>query len=777
MSKNPFIKVVWEDTPENITEERIRRIKKYFEKKYDSTSVRVIPKLVLNHSDVKLQSLGTSDNILDLQYQKRLVKDFLNENELSDYWDMINRLDDKVNSKIVNSDKIKYSKWYIKKIEFSNILSFGDDNIIDFNNVNGITVVESDPPNFGGKTTATVDLLLFLFFGITTKSKTLIEIFNRFTDKNEVYVTGYITIDDENYVINRVITRKRKREGDDYSVKSELNFHKILDNGEVFNLNDEQRRETEKIIKSAIGTEEDFLSTILTTGNNLEELIESKPTARGQILTKFLGLDNLKEKEDICKEMYNEWSKGLLSNTNNITDLTQKNSELEQNIANFNIEIDNLTIKLTETEQNLKLIEDKKEKLLRSRNNDINENLMQINPILLEQEINNLESEKNKLKLNYEQINVKEPSSYYVEEEHINLNNKIREMLISLGIEKNNIQMKKILIKQFIEGAICPTCNRKLDDADHTDEINSLNEDVEKLEKVVLDNEKLINELKKTEADLSTLKNEFFEYESNKLKKIKAEMEIEKKQSEIEARKTKIEYFNSNKKKMEENLKIETELVGVKTQIETANADIKYFTINIEKNKGNIVTANQNISTNNEIIKKIKIEEQYLPIFKTYLSIFGKNGISKIIMKNVIPLLNEELSRILSDTTHFTLELNINERNEVEFFMIDNESRVVKSLSSGSGYEKTISSLAIRSVLTKISSLPKPNVVVMDEVFGKIADENLELVGEFFIKIKDYFEHIFVISHNPLIRNWSDSIMTIKKENNISYIEEVITRN
>ena len=37
----------------------------------------------------------------------------------------------------------------------------------------------------------------------------------------------------------------------------------------------------EEFIKSAIGTEEDFLSTILTTGYNLEELIESKPTARG----------------------------------------------------------------------------------------------------------------------------------------------------------------------------------------------------------------------------------------------------------------------------------------------------------------------------------------------------------------------------------------------------------------------------------------------------------------------------------------------------------------
>ena len=55
-------------------------------------------------------------------------------------------------------------------------------------------------------------------------------------------------------------------------------------------------------------------------------------------------------------------------------------------------------------------------------------------------------------------------------------------------------------------------------------------------------------------------------------------------------------------------------------------------------------------------------------------------------------------------------------------------------------------------------------------VFGKISNENLEMVSEFFIKIKDYFEKVFVISHNPLINNWADTIIRIKKENNISKI-------
>ena len=74
--------------------------------------------------------------------------------------------------------------------------------------------------------------------------------------------------------------------------------------------------------------------------------------------------------------------------------------------------------------------------------------------------------------------------------------------------------------------------------------------------------------------------------------------------------------------------------------------------------------------------------------------------------------------------------------------------------------------------MTKISSLPKPNIVVMDEVFGKVADENLEMVGEFFTKMKEYFEKIFVITHNPLVNNWSNNVVKITKTDNISKVSQ-----
>jgi DNA repair exonuclease SbcCD ATPase subunit len=141
-------------------------------------------------------------------------------------------------------------------------------------------------------------------------------------------------------------------------------------------------------------------------------------------------------------------------------------------------------------------------------------------------------------------------------------------------------------------------------------------------------------------------------------------------------------------------------------------------------------------------------------------------------MKTMIPMLNSELQRLLEDSCHFRLEININDKNEVEFLMIDNNTQVEKLMASGSGYERTIASLALRAVLSKISSLPKPNLVVFDEIFGKISNDNLDMVGEFFIKIKNYFEKIFVITHNPLVSNWADNVVKISKENNISSVKQ-----
>src|SRR6056300_1840499 len=319
--QNPYIQVVWEDVPENFTTERIKRVKSYFENKYKSKNVNVITKVKTEGEE--LQSVDVSVNILDENYQRELIGKYLETRELDSMKDQIIELDKVVEGKIASdkADITPCKKWYIKNIKFSNFLSFGDKQKLDFEKVKGIAAVESNPPNFGGKTVLTVDLLLFLFFNTTTKTSKAEEIFNRFRDKDKVVVKGEIQIDGEDYIIVREVNRKLKRNKVDYTVSTSLEFFKKLADGSLLNFTGEQRRETEDFIKKSIGTMDDFLMTILTTATHLEELIDAKPTARGQVLSRFLGLDALKLKEDTAKEMSSKFQKSMTSNLYDIESL------------------------------------------------------------------------------------------------------------------------------------------------------------------------------------------------------------------------------------------------------------------------------------------------------------------------------------------------------------------------------------------------------------------------------------------------------------------------
>jgi len=149
--ENPYIQVIWEDTPENFTQERLKSVKQYFQKKYNSTNINVITK-VKTLEEIQ-QTIDVSVNIMDKNYQKELIKSLMESKGQDLYYEQVMNIDSAVeNRMLINEVEITpFKRWYIKKIEFSNFLSYGDNQVIDFDKCNGITLVESDPPNFGGK--------------------------------------------------------------------------------------------------------------------------------------------------------------------------------------------------------------------------------------------------------------------------------------------------------------------------------------------------------------------------------------------------------------------------------------------------------------------------------------------------------------------------------------------------------------------------------------------------------------------------------------------------
>ncbi len=766
--ENPYVQIIWEDTPENFTQERIKSVKQYFMKKYVSTNVNVITKV--KSTEETQQTIDVAVNIMDKNYQKELIRSLLQTKGLEEQFDNIMNIDNAVENKMIaeDNDVSPFKRWYIKKIEFSNFLSYGENQVLDFDKCNGITVVESNPPNFGGKTVLTVDLLMFLFFNTTTKTNKAEEIFNRFSDKNKVSVRGEILIDGDEYIIVRQVERKKSKTGE-WNVKTDLDFFKKLADGQLQNFTGEQRKETEEFIKKSIGTMDDFLMTILTTASNLEELLESKPTARGQVLSRFLGLEFLKKKEEYGKEIYSKYSKGMLSNVYNTENLKQEITSLAEAIGDLNNGIKNANTGIFDVDERLQKGQEYKENLLKTKFNDLDQELVILNPTSLDNEILDASNRINDIKKKISEIKIIEPKEFYHEDKHDEIKDSMRKTNSELVLAQNKVDEIEKLVKQYGDGIQCEHCGIKLMEAALTkkkiDELGEWEEKVDQLSKKWKD-------LEYKEKSYTQLKKDFDEYERNKLVKEKHEATLESGNLKFEQLKDKKKRYEEVQDKIKKNKEIDSQLMKATMRIDELITEKRGYERTITSNQVSIKNFQDKISKNNEIITKIGEEFETEKIYKIYLDVFGKNGITKIIMKTMMPIINQELQWLLMDSCYFNLEIRISDKNEVEFIMIDNSTGVEKLMTSGSGYEKTIASLALRAVLSKVCSLPKPNVMVMDEVFGKISNDNLELVGEFFVKIKSYFEKIFLISHNPLIGNWGDNIVRITKTENISKVSQ-----
>jgi DNA repair exonuclease SbcCD ATPase subunit len=770
------IRVDWQDYPENRTIESVSRVKTYFSEKYgvskSSIKINFIPILKNNAGKVIDLSDGIIDNIMDTAYQRGLFREWLKLNEVTIDYDRLCRLDEKINEVLINQEEedIRYRRWSIKKLWVNNFLSFGDGNEIDYKNLNGLTVVNSLPANQGGKTIFTIDSLLFLFFGKTTKTETNTEIFNTFRDGDEVIVGGHIEIDGDEYVIERKLTRKQSKSGE-YKVSAKLEFLRILSDGTEENLEGEQRRETDKLISDTIGSYDDFMLTIVSTAKNLEDLMETKPTQRGRLLTKFIGLEVIEKKEDINKSLMSDFKSKMKSNIFNT-------KELELEIEDFKNIVSENRITNKENDKLLKGVldkikeaKDKKEDLLGKRYS-IDAEIKKVNPTTLKKEIDDLTNTGVNLKDKLDVIlkEIKEIDKFsYDEDLHEEYRLKEKSLLLDKNSRDSEFNTIEKLIKNLKEGEICSTCKRALDEVDHSSEIKDneklLKEKQKEVKKVDKDIEKITNKLNK----ISKEKKNSDLYDKLGLTKDKTEIEISRMRVDYREKTSLLKDYERNSSFIDENRKLESRILGYNQLIETLEVEKDNIKTEIQDINNDNKNKEEKITENCSLIEQIKKEEEVLKIFEVYGRMIGKNGISKLVLTSVIPLINHELDRLLDEVCDFDIQLEVNDKNEVDFIIIKND--VIKKLKTGSGLETTLASLALRSVLGRISTLPKPNLIVFDEVLGKVANVNLDQVKIFFDKIKKMYETIFLISHNLIVQDWADKIITIEKENDVSSLQ------
>ena len=150
------IKVEWTDQPHNYSKEAKNKVRNFFAKKYgvNSSNINVVYRPVkFNDKGDAIEITGAGiENIMDVNYQRALMKEIITrDNKVVDF-DRIIALDNKVNGELnVDLTVSQHRTWSIKWLMIDNFLSFGEKNYVPFSKIKGLTVVNSVPANQGGK--------------------------------------------------------------------------------------------------------------------------------------------------------------------------------------------------------------------------------------------------------------------------------------------------------------------------------------------------------------------------------------------------------------------------------------------------------------------------------------------------------------------------------------------------------------------------------------------------------------------------------------------------
>ncbi len=315
---------------------------------------------------VDRRDVGNSDSemvigdVNDTDYQYELIEDYLKRNHAitDETLVKIKKLNEEINNELPPARVKRNINWKLKHFEFSNMFCYGENNYVDFTQLDGI--VGMFAPNASGKSTL-LDALSFCLFDITSRTTRAASVLNN--RKNNFYCKVNFEVGGLDYFIERKAS-KRARDG---HVKVNVNFWMIDDKGQTISLNGDQRRTTNYNINQVVGTYEDFILSTLSTQNNFTVFIDKTQKERKELLSTFMGTDifdslyqsandKISETQTLLRDFSKvDYSKNLAEESDNINEQYSEFQTLQQSRDEFQIEIDKLKVevknKLDKTEK------------------------------------------------------------------------------------------------------------------------------------------------------------------------------------------------------------------------------------------------------------------------------------------------------------------------------------------------------------------------------------------------------------------------------------------
>jgi DNA repair exonuclease SbcCD ATPase subunit len=719
-------------------------------------------------------------NIFDDNIRFNILKSYFDESVTNEQIIAINNICKNAIDKLQVDQYKKSISWELKNIAFNNLFCYGENNFLNFENMNGIIGIFGK--NASGKSSIPGSLMYSLFNTTDRGSMKNLHIIN--TRKEDCSSKIEIAVNNQKYLIERNTKKSYTKRKNDVNTSTNLNIFKVSDNGLLINETDEQRRETEKILKDLIGTADDFLMTSFASQGNINAFIGEKSANRKHFLSKFMNLDIFEEISKLIKDDSSDLKAELkVFNQKNWKDLINKsNEEINENLAKIdvfnndlnvlkqqqlNISIDLENIKNNNQDLNkIKSIEDEI-KLLSFNIDKENKNLIKI--------VNDCEQIQQKIdKFNIlkEQIDLNQLKKD--KERLINLKSQLTINISQLDTLKNDIEKRKNahkLLSSVPCGDNFPSCRFIKNAYEDFKNISSNEDSLKNFENAIAELKNIVNDLEKDQIQQKIDKFEEFSMKNeqnifqlsilldNKEALTQKTYELTNKLNDLN---DKLEYMTKSVDKNDNNIikSYQNELDIIKSKIQQTDSSIvKYM--------GNNQYLLQMIEKySSEEIKYTNLLNQW-KLYELVLNAVSKKGLPSKLIKEMLPSLNNEIKEILTDAVDFSIDIEIDDDDLEIYINYNGDKRIIET---ASGMEKMITSMAIRVALINISNLPKSNIFIIDEGFGALDDTNIIACIKLLNNFKKFFKTILVISHIDIIKDIVDNNLCIENEGLDSYV-------
>lgn len=764
-------------------EQKIKSLRKEISEKYGvplkNVEVNFNPITVKDDGSKISLASDIVNNIQDPKFQQKLFGEYIKMKDIKDAnLDDIIKIDDVINAHVNFDAYSKYKSYKIKYAKWDNYLSYGKGNYFDFTKLKGLVLLNGEPENQCGKTTFAIDLLRFALFGKSPKCPTLDSVFNIYLeDETEAMVEVGIEIEGADYVIRRTITRPAlKKRTARSKCKQKVEYFKTVNGSTelIENCEADSGTQTNNLIRETIGNVEDFNLVISATRKTLDNLLDMGQTDKGKLFSRWLGLLSIEEKEKIAKDEFKKLSKDLLSNRYNKANLQTEITDMNSVISSNNNKIIELEDKLNKSNERINGF-NKEKNDIQSRRKEIKEELVKIDITTIENKLLSLENEKL----------IKNNECSIAKNEYDTIKNSVfdegiyrKALLDKQRYENSNAEIKgqiKIIrannanIEALIAQKICPTCHQEIDVKAQSSVIEDNKKEEKRLISQGVMNKKMIDELSESINDMETQRANV-QRKSNlefKLSAIEVQIKnIDMSISDYQRQKNEIE---TNKDNIRYNNEIDNKIRICDDSIRAENNVKEQLIREIQQYKSENNNYNTEIKNHKIVIDKLVEEEKIIRDWNLYQELLGKNGIVKLVLKNALPIINNEVKRLLDGLCDFDVVMSVSDNNQI-CIDLQREGKSIDLSTGASGFEGTIASLALRAALGNIAILPKCNGLVLDEILSGISAENMTNIMTLYHRMLNNYDFILHICHDTTLVDYHEQIVTVTKKDNVSVI-------